>query len=176
VTNRGLGNEGLYLVGGQEYEGYAFYKADAPVQLSVALRNYVTGEILANVTVNAAATSTWTMFNFTLKPAASTNCTGIAPGSDPEVQCGQDCLVTKKCMAGPPAADQGHVCIKCAGEFSIGLVGKGQVNVDYVYLQPGQWGRYADGPFLKEGIETLQAMGITSIRLGGSFSDPAYCE
>jgi len=49
-----------------------------------------------------------------------------------------------------------------------------QINVDYVFLQPGSWGRLGDGPFLRSGVEMLHAMGITAIRLGGSYTDPSY--
>lgn len=31
-----------------------------------------------------------------------------------------------------------------------------------------------DGPFLKSGVQVLKDMGITAIRLGGSFTDPSY--
>ena len=43
-----------------------------------------------------------------------------------------------------------------------------------VYLQPGEWGRFAGQPVLKSGVEQLKRMGITSIRLGGSFASQPY--
>ena len=45
-------------------------------------------------------------------------------------------------MAHPPNTEQGHICIKCGGEFLIGLSEPGIVHVDYVYLQPGAAGRF----------------------------------
>ena len=52
------------------------------------------------------------------------------------------------CMAGPPPGTtmghDGHICIKCAGELYIGST-RGSVHIDYVYLQPGQWGRFGEG-------------------------------
>ena len=51
----------------------------------------------------------------------------------------------------------------------IGLAEPGSVHIDYVYLQPGAAGRFGAGPFLKDGVQVLKDMGITSIRLGGSF-------
>lgn len=95
------------------------------------------------------------------------------PGSDPEVQCGQNCSETR-CMAGPPDEHQGHICVKCGGEFVIGLNGQGTIHIDYVFLQPGAWGRYGNGSVLKSGVDMLHQMGVTSIRVGGSFTDPAY--
>ena len=56
--------------------------------------------------------------------------------------------------------------IRCAGEFRIEVVGRGRVNLDFVFLQPGRWGRYAGLPVLKSGAELLLQMGIKSIRVG----------
>ena len=50
----------------------------------------------------------------------------------------------------------------------------GQVDLDYIYLQPGAWGRLGDQPVLLDTINMLKSIGITSIRQGGSFTDPAY--
>ena len=33
-------------------------------------------------------------------------------------------------------------CVSCGGGFQVGLASPGEVNIDYVYLQPGAWGRY----------------------------------
>lgn len=54
----------------------------------------------------------------------------------------------------------------------IALAEPGSVHIDYVYLQPGAAGRFGAGPFLKDGVQVLKDMGITSIRLGGSFVSP----
>jgi hypothetical protein len=192
ATNRGMGNEGLMLTAGKSYEGYLFAKASgpSPVTLTVALRDYtgVTNEWLDQQTLTVPGSSSssssnssssdsgdtgWVRVNFTLTPSASTSCTGIKDdGTEPEVQCEYN---NPKPMAGPPNNQQGHVCIKCGGEFVVGLNTPGAgVNVDYVFLQPGTWGRYAKGPFLKSGVQVLKDMGITAIRLGGSFTDPSY--
>ena len=45
----------------------------------------------------------------------------------------------------------------------------GDVLVDFVVLQPGEWGRYASLPVHRHTVETLQTMGVTAIRFGGSF-------
>jgi hypothetical protein len=60
--------------------------------------------------------------------------------------------------------------IRCAGEFRLEVVGPGIVNFDFVFLQPGEWGRFAGLPVLKSGAELLLRMGIKSIRVGGSFA------
>jgi hypothetical protein len=140
VTNRGIGNEGLYLVAGKAYEGYFFAKADSAVKMVVMLRNYVTGTVLAQQEIAVSSTTEWKRFDFKLTTSATAGnatCEGIAQGSDPDV----DCNVMRKGMAVPPTTGQGHVCIKCAGEFAIGLAAPGVAHVDYVFLQPGAWGR-----------------------------------
>lgn len=175
ATNRGIGNEGLYLEPGKEYEGYFFAKAFVPVTVSVMLRNYETNTTLAQQQVKVvggggSGEGDWTRYDFSFTTQGGTDCAGIVPGSDPEV----DCHVMRKGLAVPPNEHQGHACIKCAGEFLIGLSSPGDVYVDYVFLQPGAWGRAGKGPYLKSGVDTLKQMGITTIRLGGSFTDPSY--
>jgi hypothetical protein len=161
ASNRGIGNEGLFLVEGRDYEGYFFAKAAKPVTVLVMLRNHLTKAVIAKQEVSVGASSSWTQHNFSLTAAAGTGCEGIAPGSDTEVSC----HTQRGHMAGPPNAEQGHVCVRCGGEFALGLNGPGELYVDYVFLQPGEWGRFGAGPFFKDGVEVLKAMGITSIRL-----------
>ena len=52
------------------------------------------------------------------------------------------CNTQRTGMAHPPNTEQGHICIKCGGEFLIALSEPGIVHVDYVYLQPGAAGRF----------------------------------
>ena len=109
----------------------------------VMLRNWETKAVLGSMEVAVAASIHWRMYNFSMTTAANgTICTGIAPGSDPEV----DCHTMRKGMAVPPSTEQGHICIRCGGEFVIALSEPGTVHVDYVFLQPGAWGRYGPGP------------------------------
>eukprot|EP00729_Bicosta_minor_P005274 gene5274-28010_t len=187
ATNRGMGNEGLTFTAGMPYEGYLFAKASAGTRLTVALRDYTGAKnewlaqqtlvvpVLSSASSASSASdgidSEWVRLNFTLTPSASTTCEGIKDGSDPNVQCQYN---NSHPMAGPPNNEQGHICIRCGGEFVVGLETPGTVNIDYVFLQPGAWGRWGDGPFLKSGVQVLKDMGITAIRLGGSFTDPSY--
>eukprot|EP01052_Picozoa_sp_SAG31_P065537 SAG31_NODE_24366_length_483_cov_0.776042_1_plen_150_part_01 len=60
--------------------------------------------------------------------------------------------------------------IRCAGEFRLEVVGTGAVNFDFVFLQPGEWGRFKGLPVLKSGADLLLKMGIRSMRVGGSFA------
>ena len=99
----------------------------------VGLRDYSgTGRMLATQRL-AFPGGNWTKLNFTLTPTASTDCVGIAPGSDPLIQC-------------TSSGSAAHICVRCGGEFLLGLEAPGTVNVDYVFLQPGSWGRFEDLP------------------------------
>jgi alpha-L-arabinofuranosidase len=174
ATNRGIGNEGLYLLSGKDYEGYFFAKSELPTNVTVMLRNYLEGTIMASASIMVNSPSSWTQYNFSMTVSSSVKnatCEGIAADSDPQISChlGNSSITTD-----PQNAHQGHVCVRCAGEFAIGLTAPGVVHVDYVMLQPGRWGRYGEGPFLRTGVETLKEMGITAIRLGGSFSTASY--
>ena len=165
VTNRGIGNEGLFLRTGMEYEGYFFVKATKTSKMTVMLRNWETKAVLATQDLVIGPSTNWTKHSFTMTASNSTTCEGIKPGSNPEVSCNTQ----RKGMAVPPNTEQSHICVKCGGEFMIGLAEPGSVHIDYVYLQPGAAGRFGAGPFLKDGVQVLKDMGITSIRLGGSF-------
>ena len=170
----GIGNEGLFLQRDEVYEGFFFAKSLARVSMVVALRNYRDGAILARQTIAVGPDKSWQRYNFSLLLNAKEGaaCEGIAPGSDPNVDC--HIMESGITWAVPPDSRQGHACIRCAGEFVIGLSAPGSVHVDYVFLQPGPWGRYGRGPFSKRGVDALKMMGITTIRLGGSFAKPAF--
>ena len=60
--------------------------------------------------------------------------------------------------------------ISCAGEFRLEVVGAGAVSFDFVFLQPGEWGRFKGLSVLKSGADLLAQMGIKAIRQGGSFA------
>ncbi len=49
----------------------------------------------------------------------------------------------------PQITLKGHVCVQCGGELLLGLAAVGEAFFDYVFLQPGSWGRFADLPVLK---------------------------
>ena len=44
------------------------------------------------------------------------------------------------------------------------------MNIDYVVLQPGEWGRFQGLPVRKQTVDIMQRMGISAIRCGGSFA------
>jgi alpha-L-arabinofuranosidase len=59
-----------------------------------------------------------------------------------------------------------------AGRFTIKLTGPGTVNIGYVYLEPGTWGRFAGLPVRGDIANALQAQHNTVLRYGGSSADP----
>jgi hypothetical protein len=157
-ANRGIGNEGMSLAGGALYEGYLFVLAPAGATLWLAANDYGANTVLASASVAVAAAPDWQRIDFNFTPSAGTACVGIAPGSDPAIDCGN---------LGP---NPGHVCVKCAGELQVGLAQPGAAHVSFVYFAPGPWGRVAGQPVLKSAADTMAAMGITVIRQGGTVS------
>jgi hypothetical protein len=165
ASNRGLGNEGLFLEPGQEYEGFAYIAPQEQVTVFFGLRDFTTNQWLATqeVTLEPAYpwSTLWTKVNFTLQLGdVGTECVGIAPGSDPSIDCVDNGLPTSA-----------HVCVRCGGEFVIGIVGTSvPTSVGWVELHPGDWGRFAGLPVLASAVENARAMGITAVRQGGTVS------
>jgi hypothetical protein len=121
-SNRGLGREGLFLEAGKDYEGYFFAKSSAPVDITVRLQDYTSSPptVLATDTI-AFKGGNWTMLKFKLFPTQGTTCDDGQ--NDPTVLCGK------------MANSAGHICIKCGGEFVIGIdTPSSDVNIDYVYF------------------------------------------
>jgi alpha-L-arabinofuranosidase len=59
-----------------------------------------------------------------------------------------------------------------AGRFTIKLTGPGTVNIGYVYLEPGAWGRFQGLPVRLDIASALQSQHNTVLRYGGSSADP----
>lgn len=61
------------------------------------------------------------------------------------------------------------------GRFAITLKKPGSVTLGYVFLQPGEWGRYKGLPIRKDLAEALLAQGIRVLRFnGGMIEVPGY--
>jgi hypothetical protein len=164
ASNRGLGNSGYFLSGGKDYVGFCFVKVPAgsgPVILVAQFNDYTGAGVLASVSqaVSPAADGSWVRVNFTLTPSASTTCVGVT--SDPDVNCGK-----------VDGLQPGHTCVKCGGEFILGLSGPAaaSINLGYVDVSPGSWGTFQGQPVLKSAVDVLQTMGIQIIRQGGTVS------
>ena len=175
MANRGIGGAGLVFEAGQSYQAEIWVWTGAGAgnepMAYFELADFTNGNAsLARVDFKLISTgppwgTDWFRFNATLTPSASTTCVGIPFNSDPTIDCGVD--------AGPA-----HVCVRCGGEFRFGIVGSsyGGVNVGFVSLMPGPWGRVpkkdGSGPtkMLKSAGDVLQAMGVTLMRNGGSVS------
>jgi hypothetical protein len=177
LANRGIGREGLFFEAKKVYEGYLFVKTSAAAAaanttaittvLQVGIDDYISGVQLALQTIPIAATATWTRVNFSLTTSAGTACHGITPGTDPMVPCDW----WKK---GTDDDQTAHVCVKCAGQFFVGLSSPGSVSFDFVYLEPGQWGRFKGLPVLLPMATALQAMGTTVMRAGGTAAQDMF--
>ncbi len=176
VTNRGLGNEGLVFEAGKEYEGYIFVKSDTATTLRVALRNYVSADTLAAARLSHPGGGNWQRLNFSIVPNASTSCREMRP-TDTSVHC----VPPKPGTPDKPADSRDHICLLCGGEVMIGLdaptslrAAVAVVHVDFVFVQPGVWGRFHGLPVLASTVAALQKIGVRAIRQGGSFTDPSY--
>jgi len=152
----------MVFEGGREYTGYLFARANggASVSVTISLENYEQGTVLAAVTVDVPSIG-YNRINFSLTPAASTNCVDINEtfNDDDAVSCGK------------PIATVGHTCAKCGGEFVVAVSTPGaSVYLNYVMLEPGQWGRVPGLSVLSSAAANLAAMGIKAIRQGGSYA------
>jgi hypothetical protein len=132
LRNRGIGGAGLSLEGGKPYTVSLYlWTGNAPTAF-VELYDYTTNTSLArqDFSVQSAGPdwgSLWVAYNFTLTPSASTACVGIPFGSDPAIDCGGE--------AGPA-----HVCVRCGGEFRVGITSPSDFKAGYIELLPGAWG------------------------------------
>ena len=183
MSNRGVGNRGLVLRGGMSYEGYIFARAATPITLTVALHDISARavKVLASTQLQIEGDDKWSRYNFSFTPNASTTCTAIPFGSDPTISCSNGLTPLlddaaseqRSTYSGPWRPEPGDVCQRCGGEVAFGLTEPGSVNLDFAALHPGDWGRFAGLEVRRDAVELLQTMGITAMRQGGSFSDPA---
>ena len=166
VANLGLGSEGIYFEGGKLYEGYLFARAApamkgwavVPLTMRVTLEHRDHPEIALAAANFQVTTGEWMQYHFELTPSAELPCDEILPpGLEHGVDCGQ---------MGP---EPGHSCVRCAGQVVVTLIDEGTVWIDYVFLEPGPWGRFQGLSVHKQAVEALQAMGVTTIRQGGPF-------
>ena len=198
-SNRGIGNEGLSLLGGRVYEGYALVLAPSGATLYAGANDRNAGTVLASTTVPVSASAAWQQVPFTFTPSADAECVGIAPGSDSTIDCGgmagnPGCVVARTLTAAalrsraryspqqprpcapltatlsPLLSATRHICVRCAGEFVIGLAQPGSAHIGFVELSPGAWGTFAGLPVAARAIATMQEMGISAIRQGGTVS------
>jgi hypothetical protein len=203
LANRGLAGEGFFLEGGKPYEGYLFALAPVggpPVSLTISLAHRASAADvppLASVRMSVPADGEWQRLEFELTPTESTACEGITSGSDPTVNCGKlptPASICVRCggelrltLGGEDSGearggeDGGGARNAGAGDKEWGgrirqEVAAPMLNLDFVWLQPGAWGRLAGLPVLKSNVDILQEMGTRVIRLGGTFAslNPAY--
>eukprot|EP00040_Diaphanoeca_grandis_P029054 m.169180 g.169180 ORF g.169180 m.169180 type:complete len:708 (-) comp31555_c0_seq2:346-2469(-) len=174
ATNRGFGNEGLFVIANKVYEGYLVLKSSEPVQVTVTLeRRGVPGSDhspLAQSTLQFAG-GNWTKVSFNMTTNEGAACEGI---TDAEVVSeGIACPVngTYHPSMGKMSDASAHICVKCGGQFTISMSSttNTRVNVGFASLMPGAWGRFNNLPVRADSVSMLQQMGITVFRWGGSY-------
>lgn len=166
-ANGGIGNEGLSWQEGSEYVGFAWVLAPAGGMLYAGAHDRGSNNSAAGVRASAslplAPSSQWQRVNFSLIPSADASCEGIEIGSDPSLDCGA------------MGMNPGHVCVRCGGEFVIGLSAPtttSPVWVGYVDFAVGSWGTFGpNGVARKSTVDAVVGtMGVTAIRQGGAVS------
>lgn len=159
VAHRGIGNEGLSIAGGRDYNGYIFVQAAPGTPVTLSLQDRLAGTTLATATATTVgAAGAWQRLNFTFaSTSAGAACAQIPVGSDPTVSC-----------SGEPNAD--HVCVRCGGQFAVAVPAGATLHIGFAFLQPGSWGTFAGLPVKKGVVDLLKTMGIGSIRQGGTVS------
>ena len=68
-------------------------------------------------------------------------------------------MLWRRCKLGASSnrGDDGHACVQCSGQLSIYLeTAHATVDLDYVYFQPGSWGRFKELPVNLASVEWLQ--------------------
>jgi hypothetical protein len=130
LGNRGFRNEGIPLRAGMEYQGYLFVKSAAAATVNVSLRRYAPNSTRRSVLASVAlpfAGGNWTQLHFSLVPTEDAPCAGVTE-PDPDLHCCSKDLGNSTCRGD----SLGHVCIRCLGEFAVGLTGPGEVLIDFV--------------------------------------------
>ena len=77
MTNRGMGNEGLHLKQGLDYEGYFFAASELGATVRVSLVNRDTNASLGSTTVRVARNGSFTQQHFSLTTTAGAICTDV---------------------------------------------------------------------------------------------------
>lgn len=176
VTERGMGNEGLFFEADKPYEGRVILRVQRNTTVLIGLRDTASGVLLAsmNSTVtfggsgpppyDAVPNRTFVTLAFNFTPSAGTTCDIIPPNSDPTIDCSN--------RGGKSSPSDAHVCVRCGGEFVIGILGGGSMYLAYAELMPGPWGRVAgpNGPLpaLQSGADLMTRTGTTMVRQGGA--------
>ena len=163
VRNKGFHGWGFRFESGRAYEGYVFARVasgggggGAAGALEAALVDDQSGRDLAAAPLRVPADGEWHQLNFTLQPSGGTGCHDFPWGTPP-----LSCYPTQ---ASRPA----HACWQCDGSFVL-RVAAGTVDLDMASLQPGAWGRFQGLPVRADMVQHFAAMGIDSIRLGGTY-------
>ena len=172
VANRGHGNEGLVFASGETYEGYLFARSAKGAELVVSLEDWSDNnhKVLASTTLAVPASpDNWTRLEFSFLSQGATSCQGIRPLS---VEANASNITCQLAYAADAVMSDrsAHICVKCGGQIVLALHEASTVNLDFVYVQPGERRRFAGLPVLKESMDWLQAMGTSLFRCGGSFA------
>eukprot|EP00971_Amphidinium_carterae_P175763 3484071-Amphidinium_carterae.1 len=146
VLNRGLQRQGFYIVPSFVYEGYLYARkldrnsSVAPLLtvsfVSHASTTFASASRSGYAASFSVATEDWTRFAFNLT-----------------LEEGAGCRVVHA-MAGCRQTPEGE-CLACDGGLQIMAAGAAVV-IDFVFLQPGAWGRFAGLPVRADVVGKLK--------------------
>jgi len=159
ILNRGLYQQGMYFEAGREYEGYLYARSvgggleERQLEVSAAMGSEAESILVLASASFSVRSGSWTRLDFALQPSQAAGCTAV------------------RSMGGCRRTPEGE-CLRCSGGLLLSARG-GPLAVDFVFLQPGSWGRFSGLPVRRDVAGQLQAAGVNVLRLGGSMCNVA---
>lgn len=155
IENRGLNRWGMNFAGGKAYEGLVVAKAEKPGDTHLetgASADDAAGVDSADKTSPDGVVEVWTALENGSGSKAHAQQRLLVP-ADGEWHAVRFTLI--------PDGDQD------TGRFAIKLREKGRIWIDYVLLQPGNWGRFKGTAARKDIADALVEQKLTVLRYGG---------
>eukprot|EP01052_Picozoa_sp_SAG31_P004252 SAG31_NODE_175_length_21352_cov_3.981508_2_plen_541_part_00 len=176
ATNRGFGNEGLYLEKDKPYEAYLLARSTSTAtEITITLEPRGGGGAPFATAVVPVLASNWSKIFVSLTPNSSASCVGITDAQ--VIKEGIDCPPNGRYLGRDweKMSDlTAHVCVACGAQLTLSFgAASGTVEIGYASIMPGPWGRYKGLPVRKSAAAALEQMGITMIRFGGSYATSA---
>jgi hypothetical protein len=165
-TGSGVQNRGLYKQGfafaAQRYDGYLFARSSGAVKLNISLADDGVETVSQTLSFGGG---NWSRLNFSLSSPRATTCEDFPAGAPP-LWC--------SC-----SSEECETCVRCGGELDIVLAEGSAVDLDFVWLAPGDDTQlvqtsdpngHRSGELLKQPLEVAKSMGHRMLRYGGTFS------
>ncbi len=161
VQNRGLYKQG-FAFAAQRYDGHLFVRSRRAIVLKIALADDGIETVSQMLRFGGG---NWSRLNFSLQSPRATTCKGF-PAGMPPLWC--SCSV-----------EECDTCVRCGGELNILLAEGSDVDLDFVWLAPGDATQlvqtsdpagHRSGEMLRHPLQIAKSMGHQMLRYGGTFS------